>query len=343
MMNKHSLLLLLSIFFFVGKGNAQIPDSVQLFIDNALNIMQRHSMFTRNLDWPATRKSSYALAANAKNYADARPALQYAFNLLRDKHGWLVINDVDYRNEHFKFDDSRINANMKMAAAKGPAIYTATEAGKYAYISIPFFGGQTTKAMNDFAQRIQDSLCKVISPATRGFIIDLRLNAGGNMFPMFTGIGNIVGNGVLFETKDASGNPTGQTIISNYSMTIADTIVVSLKKNCGNFSSYPVAVIIGPVTGSAGENLAVGIRGRNKTRLFGETTAGFTSGNQGFLLPGINNGLVIGVDFLHDKNGKEYRENVQPDEFITGGDDFFNHANDKKIKAALKWLKRQRK
>jgi C-terminal processing protease CtpA/Prc len=250
---------------------------------------------------------------------------------------------VDYRNEQFKFDAGRINANIKMAAAKGPAIYTATEAGRYAYISIPFFGGQTTKGMNDFAQRIQNSLCKVISPSTKGFIIDLRLNAGGNMYPMFTGISNLIGNGVLFDTKDGSGNSTAQTMITNYSMTVLDTIVVSLKKNCGDYSSYPLAVIIGPVTGSAGETLAVGIRGRKRTRLFGENTAGFTSSNQGFLLPGTNNGLVIGVDILHDKNGKEYPENVQPDEVITGGDDFFNHANDQKIKAALKWLKKQRR
>lgn len=163
------------------------------------------------------------------------------------------------------------------------------------------------------------------------------------MFPMFTGISNVIGNGVLFQTKDAAGNIAGQTDITNYSMTIADTIVVSLKKNCGDFSSYPVAILIGPVTGSAGEILAVGIRGRNKTKLFGETTAGFTSGNQGFKLPGINNGLVIGVDFLHDKNGREYRENVQPDGRIIGGDNFFDHSKDKKIKAAVTWLKKQKR
>jgi C-terminal processing protease CtpA/Prc len=318
-----------------------MPDSVRRFMDSALNIMQRHSMYSANLDWSKTRKEAFKLAAGAKTYTAARPAIQYAFNLLGDKHGWISINDTNYRNPRFRFDDSRINANIKLAASKGPKIYVAIEDKNYAYISIPFFGGQTTAGMNAFARQLQDSLCKVITPHTKGFIVDLRLNAGGNMFAMLTGISNLLGNGIIFETKDASGNSTRQTIISNFSMAITDSIKVSLKNNCGDYSNYPVAIIIGPVTGSAGENLAVGIRGRDKTRLFGETTAGFTTGNQGFFLPGKDNGLVIGVDFLHDRFGKEYKENVQPDIFILGGDDFFNHENDKKIAAALTWLRQQ--
>ncbi|MGB8192101.1 MAG: S41 family peptidase [Chitinophagaceae bacterium] len=337
-----TLLFLLLATVFFQRSQAQMPDSVRRFVDSALNIMQNNSIYAKQLNWKSIRTKTFSLSANAQTYQQTGDALRFAFNALNDKHGWLVLNDVDYRNPRFPPDTSRITQNIKDVAMKGPRIYTALVADQYAYVSIPFFGGQTTAGMNAFAQRIQDSLCKNISPRVKGIIIDLRLNAGGNMYPMLVGISNVLGDGVLSISRDNKGNIVGKTEMKNASLILLDTMIVKLQHTCGDLTKLPVAVIIGPVTGSAGECMAVALRGRKNTKLVGETTSGYTSSNQGYLLPGQNNGIVIGVDFLHDKNGKAYLENVQPDIRVTGGDDFFNHASDKKILAAVKWLKAQK-
>jgi C-terminal processing protease CtpA/Prc len=339
---KKIIFLILCLFYYLMQPvAAQMPDSVKLFIDSALNIMQKNSIFAKGLDWNEVRDHSFNLASNASTYEETAPALQYAFNSLGDKHGWLVLNNKGYRNTSFTHDTSRITDDIKKAAKNGARIYRGVIENKYAYLSIPFFGAQTKEEMDLFAQRLQDSLCKSINSQTKGIIIDLRLNAGGNMFPMLVGICNLLGDGIVFESKDSKGNTIGKTAIQDHSMTIIDTLTTELRSNCGDLTRYPVAVIIGPVTGSAGECVAVAMRGRPRTKLFGEETAGYTSGNQGYLLPGQDNGIVIGVDFLHDRNSKEYRESVRPDIVVNGGDAFFDHANDRKIKAAVYWLKRQ--
>lgn len=72
--------------------------------------------------------------------------------------------------------------------------------------------------------------------------------------------------------------------------------------------------------------------------LIGENTAGYVTGNNGFLLPGKNNGIVIGESYTKDKNGRIYLEDVAPVIKVTGGDDFSNLMNDKKITTAINWL-----
>jgi carboxyl-terminal processing protease len=333
--------ILYFIIFFIGiqTARAQMPDSVRMFVDSALHILQYKSIFAKKVDWKKVRDSTYQLAKDAQSYKETATALHYAFDQLGDKHGWLVIDDSMYRNDAFVYDTNQISADIRAVARKGPRIY-ARRLGGYAYLSIPFFGDQTLKGMNRFAQQLQDSLCKVVSTATRGIIIDLRLNAGGNMFPMFVGIGNILGDGMISQSVDADGNTTASVSIVNGSLTLLDTMVIKPEHHCGDLTELPVAVITGPVTGSAGECLAVGIRGRNSTILIGETTAGYTSSNNGYLLPGVNNGIVTAMDYLHDRNGKEYRESVEPD-IVVKGDHFFEPEKDEKIVAAIKWLEKE--
>ena len=313
---------------------AQQPDSVRIFLDSAMNIMQRHSMFSGKVNWKEVRLKVNDLAAHAKNYAEAGDAVKYAFNALKDKHGWLVLDDKDYRNADFKPDTGRLSANIKQAAAKGPKVYAGKVDG-YAYVSIPFFGGQDTVSMNAFAQRIQDSLCNYLSPDTRGAILDLRLNAGGNLYPMIVGVSNIYGS-----QYEKGKSFAGDWQIKDHQVRLSDTVYARLKTNCGDYTHLPFAVLVGPVTGSSGEFLAIGFSTRPKTILIGEKTAGFTTANMGYLLPGKNNGIVLSESMAIDKNGISYPDGIVPQVIVTG-DDFFQRENDPKILAAIEWLKKQ--
>ncbi|RYZ27362.1 MAG: hypothetical protein EOO10_12950 [Chitinophagaceae bacterium] len=334
-MKKFLLVSLAAFFCFAGK--AQRPDSVQRFVDSAINIMQQHSMFSSNVNWKTVRDSVHHLTKEAKTYAETATALHYAFNKLGDKHGYLVIDGKAYRNTTFGSAPSRINENMKVAASKGARIYKDIVDGDIAYLSIPFFNNQTKAGTNAFAQQLQDSLCSVVSPKTKGIIIDLRLNAGGFTQAMIVGVSNVFGN----QTPPVQKSYVGDWKIENYGIDLNDTFRIQLQKTCGEYTKLPVAVLIGPQTASAGEYLALGFTTRSRTILIGEKTAGYTSGNNGFLLPGKSNGIVVAEDYATDKNGKVYTDGVEPELAVFGGDDFFNRPNDKKIRTAVKWLRRQ--
>ena len=329
------------VILFPFLCGAQKADSVRVFVDSALNIMQNKSLFSKNLDWKKIRDTVKYMTNEATTYQESAPAIKFAFNLLNDKHGWLVLNDESYINPFLARDNSRINEATKSVIIK-PAIKCAVLKKQYAYLSIPFFGGQSSKSMNDFAQRIQDSLCKVVLPATKGIIIDLRLNGGGNMYPMVIGVSNLLPDGKLTESVNSNGDVDGAFILKNRSITLLDTIIVRLKRTCGDLQKIPLAVLIGPATGSYGEQLAIVLSTRKNTMLIGENTAGYVTANNGFLLPGNNNGIVIGESYTKDKTGKVYLDDVVPGVRVIGGDDFINLLNDKKIAAAINWLSGKR-
>ena len=336
---KKSIVFAFVNLFFAAMSLAQRADSVKLFTDTALNIMQRNSIHANQLNWDVLRDSIETMTINAQTYRDAYPALQYAFNRLDDKHGWLVFEDKDYKNPAFPSDTSRISTDIKKAALRGPAIYAGRIENNYTYISIPFFGGQTPDAMKKFGQRLQDSLCRNVDNKTKGIILDLRLNAGGNMFAMLAGISNILGDGIIGKNVDSYGEILNITAVKKNGITINDSLFTSIDSSCGDLSKLPLAILLGPITGSAGECVAVAFAGRPDTKLIGETTAGYVTANNGWYLPGKNNGIVLAVEYIRDINGKEYKENVKPDIEVIGGDSFFDRKNDKKIKAAVKWLK----
>jgi C-terminal processing protease CtpA/Prc len=338
-MRQKLILSLLSIQFAVASFG-QVNDSVRLFIDSALNIMQHRSLFASPLNWDVIRDSTHKIAVNANSYVEAAPAIQFAFNLLQDKHGWLELNGVQYFNPFVKRDNSRINEQTLKAIVRAPIKSRILEKG-YAYLSIPFTNGQTREKMNAFAQQVQDSLCKVVNPNTKGLVIDLRLNGGGNVFPMIIGIVNVLGDGSYTESVNSLGEKEGELVIKGQQITLLDTIVVKLQKSCGDFTHLPLVVLTGPATGSSGEQLAIILSMRKNTILLGEPTAGYTTGNNGFLLPGTDNGIVIGESYTRDKNGNIYLGEVRPAITITGGDNFMDLLQDKKIQAALQWLKKQ--
>ena len=315
----------------------QQPDSVKIFIDKALTTMQENSAFAKKVNWDDIRARVNQMSENASTYAEAAPAIKYAFDALNDKHGWLVFAEEEYHNPKFQGKKSRLSENMKQAALKGAQLYSGTVNNKYAYISIPFFGGQKADQINSFAQRIQDSLFSVINETTEGIIIDLRLNGGGNMYPMFAGLSNVLGDDDISILADSTGKIIERSFIRKNDFIQDGRIAASLAKNYGDLSRMPVAVIIGPGTGSSGECLAAGFIGRKKTVLIGETTAGYTTANNGFLLAGEDYAMVLAVGYLTDRFGNTYYDNVTPDIEVTG-DDFFNHANDQKIQAAVKWF-----
>lgn len=75
-------------------------------------------------------------------------------------------------------------------------------------------------------------------------------------------------------------------------------------------------MLIGPHTASAGEAVAIALKGRPDTRFFGTPTHGQTTGNRSFKLP--DGGLLaLATEFELDRTGKRYDGPVEPDDMQT--------------------------
>jgi C-terminal processing protease CtpA/Prc len=162
------------------------------------------------------------------------------------------------------------------------------------------------------------------------FVLDLREDTGGNMYPMLNGVSGLLEPGVLGTFL----SPHGQ--YASWALEDGAVTVLpprnSLPAARSDSAAIPVAVLIGSHTGSAGEFTAMSFEGRPNTRFFGASTAGFVTANTPIMLSDGAILLMTGAWGL-DRTGKKYLDRIEPDEDTGSG----NAA----LAAAANWLVHQ--
>ena len=160
----------------------------------------------------------------------------------------------------------------------------------------------------------------------KGWVVDLRKNTGGNMYPMIAGLGSLVGEGnlgyfVAKNRKDTWKYENGK--MGSYQYTIPPKI---------NSSDKKIAILIGKKTRSSGEATAIAFIGKNNVKLFGQPSGGFTSANRSFRLSD-GKSIALAVSFEMDRTGKEYRSEIIPDVIIQP-----DANKDLDLETAQKWI-----
>lgn len=176
-----------------------------------------------------------------------------------------------------------------------------------------------------FAGTVQNAIRDKDRAERCGWVVDLRSNSGGNMWPMLLGLAP------LLEEAGGSAVRIGAFIAADAvrSWSSHDGAVWLEKKKLldGGLSVYrlrqpgaPVAVLLGPLTASSGEAMALAFRGRANTRSFGRPTAGYSTGNRPERLPD-GSLLVVTSSVMVDRNGQGDGRKIAPDvEVADSGD-----------------------
>jgi C-terminal processing protease CtpA/Prc len=194
----------------------------------------------------------------------------------------------------------------------------------------------TREENNNKAQRLNDSLCSILEKNSKGLVLDLRLNGGGDMHLMLLGVQQLLGNGHIgsFHVKKKE-----DWILKDNSFFTDTTLNVTIVPKCNNNAQdLPIVILIGPGTGSSGEFFLMPFKGRKNTVFLGSETAGYVTVIQG--LPVSDSAyMLISVGYGADRNGKIYKDAIRPDIPFASPDSFNDIRNDEKVKAAEKWLK----
>jgi C-terminal processing protease CtpA/Prc len=183
------------------------------------------------------------------------------------------------------------------------------------YVRVTGFSGTPTEA-TEFSSNIQASIRAQDSEAIRGWIVDLRSNTGGNMWPMLSGIGPILG----VDTVGFFINPVGAQVWWGYREDGASTsngfvVHQSPIPHRLRREMPPVAVLTNIGTASSGEAVAIAFRKRARTRSFGQATCGLSTANSGFTLAdGALLNLTVSV--MADRTREPYGDRVVPDEVV---------------------------
>lgn len=177
---------------------------------------------------------------------------------------------------------------------------------KYAYLSLEGFSGVDSLSSDRYCDSLQRMVVQLYRLKPAGWIIDLRFNSGGWIYPMIAGLGPILGKGVKAREYTSEG-----TIVEYYYAKNDDEYIKLSNEILIFEKTLPVAVLIGKQTGSAGELLALCFRGNPKTTLIGEPTFGVSTGLKGFFMP---DSLQIAVtnSILADRNGMGGSDGLNP-------------------------------
>lgn len=176
------------------------------YLDSAIDFIETHSLWRDAIDWPEVRAEAHSyldelvelgLEPDTLELETTYPAIQYVVDQL--------------------YAAGADGHNVFLTSAPPPVDrpYTSPGAAKLpdgvGYVSVPGLRGNEQAV--PFALEIRDRIESQRNQTTCGWIVDLRGDTGGNMYPMVVGLAPLLQPGELIRFRDADGNEINITSI----------------------------------------------------------------------------------------------------------------------------------
>jgi carboxyl-terminal processing protease len=295
----------------------EISLEARVHLEEMIDSMQAHALHRLTIDWRGFREDVFAAASGAQAIPATYSAILRALVLLQDRgHSRYISSGGGTISVPYEATGRRCVASFASRPALPPGI---------AYVRVGSFSGPETVA---FAESIQDTIRAADQEGLVGWIVDLRGNGGGNMWPMLAGLGPILGEG----TAGYFVSPTGDRLSWGYSDGMSvnhDRPVVRVGEPYLLRVPMPrVAVLFDGRTASSGEAIVLAFRGRPDSRSFGAQTCGLATAVAGWRL---SNGAILAltVAWMADRHGTTFPLEIDPDEVLPEGQE---------VARAIEWL-----
>jgi carboxyl-terminal processing protease len=236
----------------------------------ALGLIRRTALFSDTVDWGAVHGDAEAVLREAGCYADTRVLLATVLARAGGRHSSLRAP------QHVR------EIRDRAAAALGSAVPAGQVIDGAGYLRLPRLPGRWRLAARDVTAG-GGLLAAMTAARPRGWIVDLRDNAGGNMWPMLAVAAALLDDGPL----GYCAVPGGRCRAWSLDRGCVRLDGRRLARAAGPFlrdGHPPIAVLTSGRTASAGEAVAIAFRGQPGVRVIGTPTAGFTTGNQTYHL-----------------------------------------------------------
>lgn len=299
-------------------GEALIREGVAVIAANALG--------GGDLDWDRLERELLARFGTAEPHA----ALAAAVAMLDDPHaGFSPPPPIPVANPAPTSGDAT-PASPPAADNPQPSIPVVPEGrlleDGVAYLVVPGCQAPDVEGLRAYAKAAALELARLKQQQPTGWLVDLRLNGGGNLWPMLLGLGPLLSDGPLM-TMVKDGQVQARYGLGEGCAWIdwgrgaepqlawgTDGAPATMAPTAGR-----LALLTGPWTMSSGEALAICLLGRAATRSFGEPTAGLTTvTNQYRLADGSV--LTLPVAQMGHRDGRPETGTLAPMQAEPGGD-----------------------
>lgn len=290
------------------------------YLMGALGLIERTALFSDAVDWQAVRLEAEAALEQARSYAGTHALLAS------------VLAQAGGRHSSLRTPECRGEIQVRTAAALGPAVPSGQVAGGVAYLKLPWLPGSRRLARR-YAATGGRVLAAMATQRPAGWIVDLRDNAGGNLWPMLAAAAGLLDDGILGYFVLAGGQSQAWSL--DHGRILLDGRRLARSRSPFLRAGHlPVAVLTSGRTASAGEAVALALRGQPRVRLIGAPTAGFTTGNRTHILRDGTRLTITGSSYA----GRDRRPVTGPvpiDQHISGT------GPNAPLAAALSWLRGQ--
>ena len=262
------------------------------------------------------------------------------FERLGDVHSAVVFQGQTYSHyaTYSAEEIAQIGPLVAMSNQKTGRVESALLPGGVGYLMIPGFSLMGDEAINQAARMVRDSLCNLATRASSGWIVDLRFNGGGNIHPMLSGLGDLLGDGLVLYGLDASLKARHSWAIQDGVLTVDSASRAKVERRCqAAGTAGRIAVIIGPATRSSGQITAMAFAGRHGTRLFGEKSAEGYATNNNYYPISPDFAVNLSESLFADRLMRVYPGVVWPDETVSGTVDVVPE-RDPVVSAARRWV-----
>ncbi|MBI9115692.1 S41 family peptidase [Sanguibacter suaedae] len=238
-----------------------VPPSPQRYAEVALDVLES-GYDAHGPAWEAERARVVAAAEGASDYADLHGVLAEATSLAGGKHSSFLTPEETTASEQ--------------GATSAFVEPTVTTQDGVTTVTVPEVGSVS----EELQQRYADVLARGIAeaaPGTCGWVVDLRGNTGGTMYPMLSGVSPLLPVGPAMSFRSRTGDGVEVTVQDDGAGVGGRTTVVI--EAVPKVSGQPVAVLQDGRTASSGEAVLTAFRGLDGVESFGADSAGYTSAN----------------------------------------------------------------
>jgi C-terminal processing protease CtpA/Prc len=308
-----SLILVVFMLF-----SCQKRVDVEEFNEDLIEIVKTNSIYSNYIDWKVLIKEIDSITKTSK---------EENLQLVTATHVIKSLRDVGDNHSFYMKKNTEEDVKVKFPENQDPEGKMLAE--DVVYIKIPGFVSGLLSEQNKYASNIQLLIKSLDSGNIKGWIIDLRDNWGGSMYPMIVGLGPLYEEGVLGYFILQNGKKASWSYKNGKSSWVSvENPYVIQRKN------FKIAVLINKNTSSSGEMTAISFIGQQNVKLIGASTGGFTTGNAPFVLKD-GSCIHLASARVADRNLNMINGSIIPDMVIQ---DYLG-SDDNSVDAAIEWIR----
>ncbi len=337
--------ILLSFFLFMTNAYGQnrqptVKDSITFFYNDLLSNLELKYLNRAYVDWAKIKKYTLEQALKADDFSTSLATTSVVFDTIKCNHCKLFSDSGFYGstlNKQLSQED--FSREFLVELEKNPSFQVKRINKNIGYINMPgmLMIDLTQDALNIEAQKMYDEIVELQkTKKIKGWVIDLRFNGGGNVFPMLAALHSLLGDNIMYNAIDNEGINIGIHTLRKGGFYEGKEVKAKVIPSIIPDTEIPVALLIGKLTGSSGEDIAVAFKNRKNVIFIGENTYGFLTGNDLYELPYAIK-VALTTSYITDAHEK-YQAYITPDIEIIKEANFEDLTKDKNVMEAIKFI-----